>query len=407
MPCQPRKRWGRLFLVCGPIVGLQLLLAPADALSNASLVELQGSPVYQSCERYYLEVDSLKAEGRHYLIKDASAEFVIEVKTLKPRTKPEAFLLMECLNLANGNGQLAIDEIRRIEAEDDDIIRMALDDASNKSNAAGYELNSDLEAKYDLATDVEFGVESYRSAVREARALALQHTAELFGEITLTFDEVGYRSGTGIYGTTYNASLAGFAAIAQLASQAFMSFSGSGMAATSGGQTIAPAGSSVTLATAATSPAWSNTGGNWTPPPTPPTAGQSPGSTAVAPNTSGAFDPTAPATAGEDSLLVSSGTAATAVAALPSAPKLDAACLDFRVTRQDVSFASVANGCSAPVSFYWCWVEAGQKACAPAYLSEIVEPGGVVEIAGPSAGQTQTANFVVCNMITPDHVCER
>ncbi len=409
MLCRLPDRLGRLFGALALLVIPLTLLPLGQAFSGSDLEELQSGQIYRTCEAYYLRVDSYKADGRHYLIRDTSSAFIEETKLLKPRTKSEAFLLMECLNLAQGNGQFAFDEIIRIEAEDDDIIEMALTDATNNSNAAQFEANAELDAKYDLSSEMELAKEGYESRVREARAFALQQLTQSFGSIT-------YRSDFS-YGGGYNGGLFGFFQVAQLAALAVQSLSSPGMAGASNSQPIQTGNSSVTLAPPGGSPTGSNTGGSWAPVPpagtgtatggtAAPTSPAPSGSTAL--NTSAAVDPNAEATAGEESAALVSPTAGgTSLAGLPNAPKLDANCADYRITREDIGFAEVTNACQVPISFFWCWVERGRDSCEPVYLSNIVEPNRTVEIAGPSESQTQVAQFVVCDMINPDHICER
>ncbi len=411
MLCRLPNRLGRLIGALGLLVVPLLFLPAGEASSGSDLEDLQAGQIYRTCEAYYLRVDSYKAEGRHYLIRDVSSAFIEETKLLKPRTKPEAFLLMECLNLAQGNGQFAFEEIIRIEAEDDEIIETALIDATNNANAAQFEVNSDFDTKYDLSSEMELAKEGYESSVKEARAFALQQMTQSFGSVT-------YRTDFNSYGGTYNAGLLGFFQVAQLAVLAAQSLAAPGMAGASNTQSIQTANSSVTLAPPGGSPTGNNAGGSWTPAPAAGASGTATASGGAATsttatntktlNTSAAVDPNAEATAGEDSaILVSSPVGGTSLAGLPSAPKLDASCADYRITREDIGFAEVTNSCQVPISFFWCWVERGKNSCEPVYLSNIVEPNSTVEIAGPSEDQTQVAQFVVCDMIDPDHICER
>lgn len=401
-PSRWTGRWNGLAGLLGLFAGALLVLAGQPAYAAVS-VELQNSAIYQRCQAYYLEVERLRQEERHFLIRDASIAFIEELKALEPQTEAESFLSMECLNLANGNAVFAFEEILRLEAEDDEFIEMAYIDATNNANAAQYEYMAEVERHHDLATDTELALESYKSMVKEARNFAMLRANHSFGI------GINSQADVSIYGGSYNAGLI-FLQVANMAMQSFQMLTAGG--SSSGG------GSSPTLAPSSST---SNSGITWAPPPnqTPPTqtatttAGAGGAATAsggprtrqVA-NTGAAYDPKAPATAGEDStLLVLSAPQNAALTAPVSAPKLDASCADYRITRQDVAFAEVTNTCQVPISFYWCWVEKQQQNCRPSYLSGVVAPGATVEIAGPSEEQTQLANFVVCDMANREHIC--
>lgn len=397
---QPRP--DRLLRLGGLLVLIAVLLpalAVKPAWSTSGTVDLQGSAVYQRCEAYYLTVERYKTEERHYLIKDVSVAFVKELKTLEPASENETLLLLECLNLANGNAVFAFEEIIRLEAEDDDFIEMAYIDATNNANAAQYEYMAEVERKHDLATDVELALETYESMVNEARAMAIQRGNFSFGM------GLNSQADVSIYGGSYNAGLA-FLQFAELAIRAFQHLTspGSGPATNSG--SIQTAGPSPTLAPAPSPTTAPGTGAGQTPAATVPAGGVTLAGTTA--NTSTAQDPNTEATAGEDtSVLVLSAPQTAAITALPTAPKLDASCADYRITREDVAFAEVTNTCRVPISFFWCWVKERQQSCAPTYLSDVVMPGNKVEIAGPAENQTQVANFVVCDMINPDHICQQ
>ncbi len=394
--------------LAGLLAGVALLLTGQTAGAEVS-VELQSSAIYQRCQAYYLEVERLRRNERHFLIRDASIAFIEELKALEPQSEAESFLSMECLNLANGNAVFAFEEILRLEAEDDEFIEMAYIDATNNANAAQYEYMAEIDRHHDLASDTELALESYKSLVNEARNFAMLRANQSFGI------GINSQADVSIYGGSYNAGLI-FLQVANMAMQGFH------MLASSGG------GSSPTLAPSSST---SNSGVTWAPPPgqasspqtgsgqTPPnqtaaatagvggTATASGGPSAAPPaNTGAAYDPNAQASAGEDStLLVLSAPENATLTASAAAPKLDASCADYRITRQDVALAEVTNACQVPISFYWCWVEKEQQSCRPSYLSEVVAPGATIEIAGPSDEETQVANFVVCDMANREQIC--
>ena len=68
---------------------------------------LKSGEIWRHCEHYYLTVERYQADNDHYAIKDVSLEFIKTIKRFKPRTKDEAFLYVECVNLGNGRPSLS------------------------------------------------------------------------------------------------------------------------------------------------------------------------------------------------------------------------------------------------------------------------------------------------------------
>lgn len=376
------------------------------AYAQSGFEEIQDGDIWRQCEGYYTKIDSLQKDERHYLIRDASSDFINTYQSLKPRTKQEALLFIECINLANGNAVYAFEQLKRQEAKDDEFLDLARVDATNNSNASQFEYMSEIDGKYDMKTDLELAQATYDDMIRQARAKAMERVMLILGTVAavgigiagsyessnLSSSSSGYNGGSG--------GSSNFMQMTQMVTklmQQHTTVGGSGGT----GATIQPASpSSVTLAGSGSTSSGTNAGSSWTAPPLPQPASPS-GSNSSVQNVN------APATAGEDSVILADPTQSigTSVTALPTAPKIDASCAKIQITRVDVGFADVTNTCDKPISFFWCWVSDGSKSCMPALMSNIITPGETTEITGPAKGQAQVANVIVCDMSNPDAIC--
>ena len=353
---------------------------PSDMLKNGD--------IWRHCEHYFLTGERYQADNDHYAIKDVSLEFIKTIKRFKPRTKDEAFLYVECVNLGNGNATQAQDAILREEAEDDEFFSLAVTDATNNSNASQFEYTKDLDGKHRLLPDAELASQNFENILEEESTKSLGVAAQVLGQVGIALAQattlyVGNDFGVYSY-NSYRGSPQNWTQFTNNASQTYGQTSASGSAGSSGsghGATLAPL--------TPTSPSGgSSTGGSWGPPP-PGDSEPSHGSGEASSSTEQVAAKPAEAPAG---------------ALLERARHLDDSCIGYRMAN-DAAMAVVENRCDTPVVFFWCWIPKGGSSCAPSLISNVIAPGSSDRVQGPNENEQQLAEYVVCDMSNRQHIC--
>ncbi len=319
------------------------------AVSDPGDGDLVRGDIWRHCEHYYLTVQRYQVEDDDFAIKDVSLEFIRTIRRFQPRTRDEAVLYSECVNLANGNATQAHDIILREEAEDDEFFDLALNDATNNSNASQFEYMQDIDGKYQLARDMDLARETFQSALAAESAQSLANVTQVFGyDIQLSFGTGGgYLQYFPRYG--YSTSSAS-------------SWSGGGSATNNAsGATLAPV----------------------TPSAQPGASSSSPAQVAAVP-------------------------AQPPVGAAPErAGHLDDSCADYRISDDDATMAVIENRCANPITFHWCWLPKGKSTCTPNLVSNIIAPQESDLVPGPTEDEEAIAEYVVCDMSNLQRVCMR
>lgn len=379
------------FVALSGLVVVAFAVTPSHAQSEVSqkqfLAAVQGSPAWEACQRYYEQVDALSVLRKPYDIRDVSIAFVKSAPSITLRTEQERFLLVECINLANGNATFSHEEIGTLESADDKFFDNLIVDTVNNSNAAQHDYVGEMKGKYHLDAEVEAGKAEFHNRLEEGRAAAMQKVligAAVVGSVIVSAsgasqfaDVSGYNNfGSTYSGGNFNGLISTFQHLANALSQTYTA--APTQTASSGGPYTAPAQTA-------------STGGNL---PYTPAPSQPPSGSAVTTNVP------------EEGKLVS------APAPTPQ-PKpednkailADAACVDLKADGSDGALVKVSNVCKAPVEFHWCWLRAGQQDCQPEHLSGIIPSGESKLVHGPGIGEALRPRYVVCDMSEKDKFC--
>jgi len=381
--------------------------------AEADAGNIRSSAVWRYCEEYFVKVEGYKNKSRHFEIEDISHEFLETAKSLRPQNKEEAYLLNECLNLANGNAYHAFQQIQKEETGDDKFFKQALTKAQNDSAASEYKYMSKIDGKYDFAMDTAAAKEEYKNRLVQARVQALRASMQNFNAIGLVFQN---QMPTYIDGLGYNYSsylsygdqrvIGSFNIIVNTANMLLalgtIPASGSGSSVSSPNYTLAPTTGGTAHAKA----------GTFTSAP----IGSTPKAKPSAPKSVVMVAPTkAPSNAEEvvqdestsnpEKAVGASGKSAMDEDESLIAAKADSECVSYSVEGSDILFAVVQNKCDFPLQWHWCWLSKDKKSCEPDSLSGIIEPGQSKKVDGPLAGQQHQAKYIVCDMSDPDKLC--
>jgi hypothetical protein len=351
---------------------LVAVLSVANVHAN-DLDELKGGPIWGYCESYFVKAKDERVRRDNYVMRDVSLEFLRAAKTLKPRTKPEAYLLIECINLANGNAVSAQDAIQKTYGEDDEFFEDLLVDATNNSNASQHKYVSELQGKYDFKNQIQAGQHVYQARIKAAQAEAIMQAAQILGIATgglllaaLASDSSG--------GGNAMANAATFSAFAAATTQIYAVSTNAPQAARSGAARQSASAVQTNIA-----------------------------NVTLAPIGDSARESTAP----NPNIEYSAAPAEAPVEALtPPAPHIKDRCVSYRVVDEYRSVAEVSNNCAVPVVFYWCWLKSAQTGCQPNEQTAVIEPKKRANIAGPGANQSTSAMYVVCDMSERGRVCK-
>ncbi len=338
--------------------------------------ELRGGAIWGYCESYFTKMKDPKVQQDVYARRDVSVEMLETAKTLEPRTKNEAYLLIECVNLANGNAVTAQDAIAKTNAEDDEFLDDLRVYSTNNANNSQRTYMSKVEGKYDLASQHDARVQIYESRIKQAQAQAMAKAALVLGIAT---------------GGLFAASMFG-GDQSQSAFSKAATFTAFATAATAIGAAVQNGGANAAVA-AATQQQQQQIQANAS-------------NVSIAPI--GPSGEAAPVAGGSNAVQYTEATSAQVpiVAEAAAAPHIEQKCVTFRFLDEYRSLAEVSNDCSMPVIFYWCWIGSGQKSCQPYSQTSIIEPKKRENIAGPQQNQQAQANFVVCDMTDRQRVCK-
>ena len=354
-------------------------IAHADPLAN-----LKRGTVWANCESYFNSVERHKRNDRHYKIKDVSFSFLKMAKTLRPRSKKEAYLFIECVNLANGNASQAHIQIRKDQADDDKFFNMARNDATNNSNASQHRYMSKLDGKYQFGLEIESGKAQFEAEMEEARRVAFSYIMQTYNIALASlggqpnygsdFGAYGYNS----YGGNPNTQLASaFLRFAQATNQIYFNSVSQG-----------PAPGVVQGSTAS----WGSTN----------QATLAPGNYTVAPPGPTASQPTQ---------VKLRGKVLTAPTTPPpvlknSAPLADPKCASHKIVDNGL-IATVSNKCDYPIEWRWCWIPKGKASCEPDFLSGKILTRQTVTVHGPDSGEQAKPIAIVCDMSEKGKYCRR
>lgn len=337
------------------------LLGFSGSANADALTEMKQGEIWSHCESYFNDVERFRKRARHYMIKDRSLMFMESAKSLTPRNEKEAFLFVECVNLANGNAHRAHDQIRQNEAEDDKFFRLAETEATNNSNASQHDYLSKLDEKYQLDVETEAARQQFDASLEATRLSALKGVAMTFNIALAAVGAPGIGIDLGYNSAGGNPSSGSFGGVATSANQnhATHNSTQASAGAPPGDFSAAPVGPSV--------------------------------------KSEEKNEPD------EDAKIVTRKEPVKPVQE-DSAPHAQQSCVAYRLS-DDALVATVSNRCTFPVEWRWCWVPEGMGECRPDNLSGIIMPEGEVVVSGPEQGATRKAKSVVCDMTDADKFC--
>ncbi len=397
-----QRQFRRLVVIA--LAGVCALLTGFDAGAQspaAFLAAVKDSPAWKACDRYYDQVDRFSKAGKHYEIRTVSMDFVKNAPTVTLNSEQERFLLVECINLANGNATYSHERIQKLEKSDDQFFDNLMKDSVNNSNAAQFEYTGEIKGKYQLNEDVEAGKAEFDATLEAGRAEALQKVligAVLIGGVIISAatanqyaDPYSYNN----FGSTYSGngvnSLANsFANFVSMMGQGYTPAPPPAQTASTGSFGTPPPQTSNAPYTVAP-----------TPPPLKPGAASS-GTTSSAPS---APAPAATSTEPESGRLVS-------FAPAPQAPQpadnkaahLDPACIQISAESEG-ALARLSNTCQKPAEWLWCWIQDGQADCTPEHFSGVIGAGETTTVFGPGIGKSLRPRSVVCDMSDKEKFC--
>lgn len=360
--------------------------AGSIAALSADFSDLKGGAVWAACERYYTAVENIKAKSDHYAIKDRSLLFLKRAKALKPRSQKEAFLFMECVNLANGNAHFANMQIRNAQVADDKFFKLLLNDTKNNSNAAQHEYMSKLDGKYNFALEIETAKETFDAEMNAARQAAMQYVMMIYTTALSTVNAQANADYSNYNYNNYNAAsskVSSFLTVAQLANQAYFASTNPPGAGPAGG--------------------WSGAGVGFGGPATPSTGGFTPAPVGPSKSagTTNSKNPSAPP---PGRIVGTPSSSQVAKAVVDTAPKADPACVHYALSK-DAYVATVANRCDFPIEWRWCWIPRGKQSCTPDASSGLINPRKTMTVHGPADTEQPNAVSVVCNMTDKGKHC--
>ncbi len=382
-------------LLTGFGAGAQEAKSPA-----ASLAAVKGSPAWKACDRYYDQVDRFSKAGKHYEIRTVSMDFVKNAPKVTLRSEQERFLLVECINLANGNATYSHERIQKLEKSDDQFFDNLMKDTVNNSNAAQFEYTGEIKGKYQLNEDVEAGKAEFNATLEAGRAEALQKVligAVIVGGVVLSAatanqyaDPYSYNN----FGSTYSGN--GVNSLANSFAN-FVSMMGQGY-------------------TPAPRPAQTASTGSFRPPPqqtsnAPYTVAPSrpplkPGAASSGSMSSAPTPPPAATSSEPDSgrLVSSAPPPQTPQPADNKAAHLDPACIRI-APENEGALARLSNTCQKPAEWLWCWIEDGETDCTPEHFSGVIGAGETTTVFGPGIGKSLRPRSVVCDMSDKEKFC--
>jgi len=386
---------GLCALLTGFSAGAQEANSPA-----AFLAAVKDSPAWKACDQYYDQVDRFSKAGKHYEIRTASMDFVKNAPKVTLRSEQERFLLVECINLANGNATYSHERIQILEKSDDQFFDNLMKDTVNNSNAAQFEYTGEIKGKYQLNENVEAGKAEFNATLEAGRAEALQKVligTVLVGGVVISAatanqyaDPYSYNN----FGSTYsgngvNTLTNTFANFVSMMGQGYTPAPPPSQTASTGSfGTPPPQTSNVPYTVAPTQPSLK------------PGAANSGSSSSTLPSSS-APAPTAP----ESGRLVSSAPAPqTPKPADNKAAHLDLACIQVS-PESEGALARLSNTCQKPAEWLWCWVQDGQNDCTPEHFSGVIKAGETTTVFGPGIGKSLRPRSVVCDMSDKEKFC--
>ena len=383
------RRWSNR-LVIGLIFGL---LFTADALGRNSsepiMNDLVGGEIWQKCEAYFNQIETLKSKKRNHRIRDLSLAFLRDAKLLRPNTKKEALLFAECVNMANGNATHSFYLIRKEEKDDDEFMNLALNDAINNSNASRHEYISKIEGKYNFELDIETAKADYKNSVQQATRAALQTALQHFQLVqnlvsgmtpNVPIDTYGYNNfgylGSGGAAVAIGSFFSMTAAIGHLYLNSTLSSSAGPGGRLGGGKP----------AVASAPP------GGYTAAP-------------IGPTTPTPADRAKPDKSPEQQIVVNQNQIENEQLKQARAPLASLSCAVLKFDGDESFLVSVRNICNFPIEWKWCWLKKGKATCVPNATSGIISPGESLQVNGPAEGEFPKANYFVCNMIDNQKFC--